>query len=96
MRSVRKKPATGEIYNDPHKLDPLIKTSEPVVVLTEERSVACFIPIHSSSLTGTARTGESGRPDFRARFLGMWGADAFQSQISVLEDFAPLRSGRLL
>jgi len=91
---VPKKPATEEIYNKPHKLDPLIKTSEPAVVLREERSVAYFIPIHSSSLTGTPRTGESGRPDFRARFLGMWGADAFRSQVPVSEDLEQLRSGR--
>ena len=86
--------ATGEICNQPNKLDPLIKTSEPAVVLREERSVAYFIPIHSSSLTGTPRTGESGRPDFRARFLGMWGADAFRSQVPVSEDLEQLRSGR--
>lgn len=46
-----------------------------------------------------AGLGRRGQPDlenpiFRARFLEMWGADAFQRRVSVSEDFAQLRCGR--
>ncbi len=88
--------AIEDVYNDPHKLDPFLGTGEPVVVLKDGREVAWLMPILPSGRIETQEAGSFERPDFRARFLEMWGADAFQSQISVLEDFAPLRSGRLL
>jgi hypothetical protein len=88
--------AIEDVYNDPHKLDPFLGTGESVVMLKEGREVAHLMPILPSSRIGKLETANSGKPDFRARFLGMWGADAFQSQRAVSEDFAQLRSGREL
>ena len=34
-----------------------------------------------------------GTPDYRARFLEMWGPDAFKSRISVAEEIAEVRRG---
>jgi antitoxin (DNA-binding transcriptional repressor) of toxin-antitoxin stability system len=88
--------AIEDIYDDPHKLDPFLGTGEPVVVLKDGREVAWLMPIHPSGRIGTHGTAGSGKPDFRARFLKMWGADAFQSGISVSEDLEQLRSCRVL
>ena len=90
-----KKLAIEDIYDDPHKLDPFLEASEPVVLIKEGREVAQLMPICPTGGLGTLNAARSGKPDFRARFLKMWGADAFQSQGAVSEDFAPLRSGRL-
>ncbi len=92
---VPKKLAIEDVYNDPHRLDPFLEAGEPVVLIKEGRAVAQLMPILPSGMIGTQGTARSGKPDFRARFLKMWGADAFQSQLAVSEDFAPLRSGRL-
>ena len=91
-----KKLAIEDLYNDPHKLDPFLEASEPVVLLKEGREVAQLMPILPRGRIGTLGAARSGKPDFRARFLEMWGADAFQSQVSVSEDFELLRSGRVL
>jgi hypothetical protein len=93
---VPKKFAIEDVYNDPHKLDPFLGTDESVVMLREGREVAQFMPILPSGRIWTQGAARSGKPDFRARFLEMWGADAFQSQVSVSEDFELLRSGRVL
>ena len=88
--------AIEDVYNDPHKLDPFLGTGESVVMLKEGREVAQLMPILPNSRIGARETANSGKPDFRARFLGMWGADAFQSQLAVSEDFTQLRSARVL
>lgn len=88
--------AIEDVYNDPHKLDPFLGTGESVVMLKEGREVAQLMPILPNSRIGTRETSSAGKPDFRVRFLGMWGASAFQSQLAVSEDFAQLRSGRVL
>jgi hypothetical protein len=88
--------AIEDVYNDPHKLDPFLGTGESVVMLKEGREVAQLMPILPNSRIGTLETASSGKPDFRARFLEMWGADAFQSQLVVSEDFTQLRSARVL
>ena len=85
-----------DVYNDPHKLDPFLETGEPVVVLKEGRVVAQLMPILPVGGSSRPRAAVSGRPDFRARFLEMWGAKAFQSQVCVSEEFALLRGGRVL
>ena len=92
---VPKKLALEDLYNDPHKLDPFLGTVEAVIILKEGREVAQLMPILPRGRIGTLGAARSGKLDFRARFLKMWGADAFQSQLAVSEDFAPLRSGRL-
>ena len=91
-----KKLAIEDLYNAPHRLDPFLGTGEPVIILKEGRAVAQLMPILPSGGGGTLNAARSGKPDFRARFLKTWGANAFQSQVSVSEDFAPLRSGRAL
>jgi len=88
--------AIEDIYNDPHKLDPFLGTGESVVMLKEGREVAQLMPILPNNRIGTLETASSGKPDFRARFLEMWGADAFQSQLVVSEDITQLRSARVL
>jgi hypothetical protein len=87
--------AIEEIYDDQHRLDPFLGTGEPVVLIKEGRAVAQLMPILPSGGGGTLDAARFGKPDFRARFLEMWGADAFQSQLAVSEDFARLRSGRM-
>ena len=95
-RNVVRSIAIEDVYNDPHKLDPFLGTGESVVMLREGREVAQLVPILPRGRIGTQGAARSGKPDFRARFLEMWGADAFQSQVSVSEDFELLRSGRVL
>lgn len=92
---VSKKLASKDVYDDPHKLDPFLGTGESVVLLKGGLEVAQLVPILPSGRIAKKGAARSGKPDFRARFLKMWGADAFQSQLAVSEDFAPLRSGRL-
>lgn len=94
LSPVPKKLAIEDVYTDPHRLDPFLGTGESVIVLREGRAVAQLMPIVTSGRIGTLEAASSGRPDFRARFLEMWGADAFQSQVSVSEDFELLRRGR--
>jgi hypothetical protein len=93
--SVPKKLAIEDLYNDPHRLDPFLGTGEPEVLIKEGRAVAQLMSILPSGGGGTLDAARFGKPDFRARFLEMWGADAFQSQLAVSEDFARLRSGRM-
>lgn len=41
-------------------------------------------------------SGKCPQADYRARFLKMWGPDAFHSQVSVAKEFAELRRERAL
>ena len=94
LSSVPKKLAIEDVYIDPHRLDPFLGTGEPVIMLKERRAVAQLMPILPSGGGGTLDAARSRKPDFRARFLKMWGAEAFQSQMAVSEDFELLRRGR--
>ena len=86
--------ALEDIYADPHKLDTFLDSGEPVEVVRDGRAVAELVPRKAVK--------ESGAPakwppvDFRARFLKMWGPDAFKSQIPVAELFDELRREREL
>jgi hypothetical protein len=84
------------VYDDPHKLDPFLGTGEPVVVLKDGREVAQLMPILPSGRLAKLQPDDSGRPDFRARFLEMFVAEVFQGRISVSEDLEQLRSDREL
>gem|GEM_PF-2514771 len=77
--------AIEDVYDDPHKLDLFLGTGESVVMLKEGREVAQLMPILPSGKLGPQGSAGSGKPDFRARFLEMWGADAFQgfTRVSV-------------
>ena len=85
--------ALEDIYADPHKLDTFLDSGEPVEVVRDGRAVAELVP---------RKRVKSGEPakwppiDFRARFLKMWGPDAFKSQIPVAELFDELRREREL
>jgi hypothetical protein len=83
-----------DIYADPHKLDSYLVSGEPVAVVSNGKAVAEFVPHREAANIGRA----SARPtiDFRARFLKMWGPDAFKSDISVSEQFEELRRPREL
>jgi len=83
-----------DIYADPHALDSYLESKEPVAVMRNGREVATFVPKEvGGSLDVTDR---KGAPDYRARFLKMWGPDAFKSDVSVAEEIAELRRGRNL
>lgn len=56
------------------------------------QAVADFAP-HKNSARAAVNL-ERPSIDFRARFLQMWGPDAFKSQISVDEQFQDLRRQR--
>ena len=73
--------ALEDIYADPHKLDPYLASGESVAVVRDGREVAELVPR---------------KADFRARFLKMWGPDAFNSLVSVTELFDDLRRQREL
>ena len=83
-----------DIYADPHKLDPYLASGESVAVLRDGLEVAELVQ-RKASVKSSAAT-KRPRTDYRARFLEMWGADAFASQVSVAEEFAELRRERAL
>jgi hypothetical protein len=89
---VLKTLALEEIYADPHKLDSYLVSGEPVTVVRNGQPVAEFVP-HKA---GVEIAGAEGLPriDFRARFLKMWGPNAFKSEISVADQFEELRQPR--
>jgi len=89
---VLKTLAIEDIYADPHKLDSYLISGEPVAVVRDGLAVAQFVPHKDAVKT----TGPSGQPitDFRARFLRMWGPDAFKNETSVTEQFEELRRPR--
>jgi len=83
-----------EIYVDPHKLDSFLISGESVAVLRDGQAVAEFVP-HKNAVTtevGSVRP----KVDFRARFMGMWGPEAFNSTISVSAEFEEFRRQREL
>ncbi len=83
-----------EIYADPHKLDPYLDSGESVAVVRDGREVAELVPLKAGKQPASAANRPW--PDFRARFLKMWGPDAFNSQVSVAEEFEELRRQRPL
>jgi len=83
-----------EIYADPHKLDSYLVSGEPVAVMRDGQAVAEFVP-HKDPLQ-TRETPKRPFIDFHARFLKMWGPNAFDSEISVAEQFEELRLPREL
>ncbi len=86
--------ALEDIYADPHKLDSFLASGESVEVVRDGRAVAELVPRKTvAELGGTSKWPPI---DFRARFLKMWGPDAFASQVSVTEEFAELRRERAL
>ena len=86
--------ALEDIYADPHKLDSYLASGESVAVVRDGREVAELVPRKAA----VEPSGTSKWPpiDFRARFLKMWGPDAFLSPVSVAEEFAELRRERAL
>jgi len=86
--------ALEDIYADPHTLDSYLVSGEPVAVVRNGRAVAEFVPHRDAGKFA----GAAERPfiDFRARFLEIWGPDAFKSEISVAEQFEELRRPREL
>ena len=86
--------ALEDIYADPHKLDTYLDSGESVEVVRDGRAVAELVP-RKAAVEPSAVT-ERPRTDFRARFLKMWGPDAFNSQVSVTELFDELRRQREL
>ena len=82
--------AIEDIYANPHALDSFLAAGEPVVMVRSGQAVAELVPKPASS----AATPRRARPDFKARFLQMWGPDAFTSKESVAEQFAEFRRDR--
>jgi len=81
LSRVVKTLALEDIYADPHKLDFYLESGESVEVVRDERAVAELVP-RKATAESTAAT-KRPRADYRARFLKMWGPDAFESQVSV-------------
>ena len=86
--------ALEDIYADPHKLDACLDSGERVEVMRNGRAVAELVP--RKAPVESAMSVKWPPIDFRARFLKMWGSDAFQSQIPVAELFDELRRQREL
>lgn len=91
--AVVKRLALEDIYADPHKLDACLDSGESVEVLRDGRAVAELVPRKASE---SGEAAKRPRTDYRARFLKMWGPDAFNSQASVAEEFVELRRERAL
>ena len=86
--------ALEDIYADPHKLDTYLDSGESVELVRDGHAVAELVPRKSAQETGDPLKWPP--IDFRARFLKMWGPDAFKSQVSVTEEFAELRRERTM
>ena len=78
----------------PHKLDSFLEAGEPVEILRGGQTVAELAP--KKLLVKSGGKAKRSPVDFRARFLKMWGPDAFRSPISVVEDFKEIRRDRAL
>jgi len=91
---VVKSLALEDIYADPHKLDSVLEAGESVEVVRNGRAVAVLVPRKAAVESG--KTAQWPPLDFRARFLKMWGTDAFRSEIPVTEVFDELRQQRQL
>jgi len=86
--------ALEDIYADPHKLDTYLDSGESVEVMRDGRAVAELV-LRRAAVESSAAA-KRPRADYRARFLKMWGPNAFGSQISVADEFAELRRERAL
>ncbi len=86
--------AIEDIYADPHKLDTYLESGESVEVVRDGRAVADLVP--RKAVKKSCEPAKWPPIDFRARFLKVWGPDAFQSQIPVSELFDELRRQREL
>ena len=84
--------AIEDIHANPHVLDSVLTTGEPVVITRSGKTVAELVPRSATPVPAPLYP----RPDFRARFLQMWGPDAFNSNESVARQFAELRRDRRL
>ncbi|MBI5800049.1 MAG: hypothetical protein HZA92_04890 [Verrucomicrobia bacterium] len=82
--------AIEDIYANPHALDSFLAAGEPVVMVRSGQAVADLVPKPASQAAAPRRA----RPDFKARFLQMWGQDAFNSKESVDVQFAEFRRDR--
>lgn len=82
------------IYADPPKLDSYLASAESVALVRCGRDVAELVPRNAAGKSNA--TAKRRCADYRARFLKLWGPDAFASQVSVVEEFAELRSDRAL
>lgn len=82
--------AIEDLYANPHALDSFLAAGEPVVMVRSGRAVADLVPKPAAPVVAPQRA----RPDFQARFLQMWGADAFNSKESVASQFAEFRRDR--
>ena len=86
--------ALEDIYADPHKLDTYLDSGESVEVVRDGRAVAELVPRKVAE--ESSAVAKRPRADYRARFLKMWGPDAFNSLVSVADEFAELRRERAL
>ena len=84
--------ALEDLYADPHKLDSYLASGETVAVIRGGKAVAEFVPHKADA----GRAVERPSIDYKARFLKMWGPEAFAGGTSVAEEFAELRQGRTL
>jgi antitoxin (DNA-binding transcriptional repressor) of toxin-antitoxin stability system len=86
--------ALEDIYADPHRLDQFLDAGESVEVMRAGRAIAELVPRRPAADSSAPAK----RPliDFRARFLKMWGPDAFGSQAPIAELFDDLRKQREL
>ena len=84
--------AIEDLYADPHKLDSYLASGETVAVDRGGKAVAEFVPHKADA----SRAAERPRIDYKARFLKMWGPEAFAGDTSVAKEFAELRRGRTL
>jgi hypothetical protein len=86
--------AIEDIYDDPHKLDSYLESGEPVEILRGGKTVAELAP--RKLLAETSGPLKRSPVELRARFLKMWGPDAFRSPISVREEIEEIRRDRAL
>lgn len=82
--------AIEDIYANPHALDSFLAAGEPVVMVRSGQVVADLVPKPATASAAPRGT----RPDFKARFLLMWGPDAFNSKDSVAGQFTEFRRDR--
>ena len=84
--------ALEELYADPHKLDSYLESGETFALIRGGRAVAEFVP-HP---VGVGEVEKRPSIDYRARFVEMWGADAFDNGASVADEWAEIRRNRVL
>ena len=94
IHCVVKTLALEDIYADPHKLDSFIDSGESVEVVRDGRAVAELVP--RKAVVESGATSKWPPIDFHARFLRMWGPDAFHSGAPMADLFDELRRQREL